>query len=52
MEAVCCVWGVVNEVSYAYRGGRSVFVSVDLILVQFASYSPMSCVRGVKLDLC
>jgi hypothetical protein len=35
MEAVCSVWGVADEVSDAYRGGWSVLVSVDLVLVQF-----------------
>jgi hypothetical protein len=52
MVAVCCVWGVANEISYVYGCGRSVLVSVDLVLVQFASYSPTSCLGGLKLNLC
>ena len=35
MEAVCGKWGVADEVGDAYRGGWSVLVSVDLVLVQF-----------------
>jgi hypothetical protein len=52
MEAVCSEWGVADEVGDVYRGGRSVLVSVDLVLVQFACYLPSSCVGVVKLDLC
>jgi hypothetical protein len=52
MVAMCRVWGVVNEVGYAYGCGRSVLVSVDLVLVQFADYSSTSCLGGLKLDLC
>ena len=48
MVAVCRVWGVANEVGYAYGCGRSVLVSVDLVLVQFADYSPTSCLGGFK----
>ena len=35
METVGSVWGVADEVGDAYRGGWSVLVSVDLVLVQF-----------------
>jgi hypothetical protein len=50
MVAVCHVWGVANKVSYTYGCGRSVLVSVDLVLVQFADYSPTSCLSGLKFD--
>jgi hypothetical protein len=46
METVCGVWGVADEVVDAYRGGWSVLVSVDLVLVQFVDYSPTSCGSG------
>jgi hypothetical protein len=52
MVAMCHVWGVANEVGYMYGCGRSVLVSVDLVLVQFADYLPTSCLGGLKLDLC
>ena len=52
MVAVCRVWGVANEVGYAYGCGRGVLVSIDLVLVQFADYSPTSCLGVLKLDLC
>jgi hypothetical protein len=52
MIVVGCVWGVADKVGYAYRGGRSVFISIDFVFVQFAGYLPTSCLGGVKLDLC
>jgi hypothetical protein len=35
MEVMCGKWGVADEVGDAYWGRWSVFVSVDLVLVQF-----------------
>jgi hypothetical protein len=48
MEAVGGVWRVVDEVGDVYRGGWSILVSVDLVLVQFVDYLPTSVGRGGK----
>jgi hypothetical protein len=52
MEAMCSVWGVADEVGDVYRGGWSVLISIDFVLVQFVGYLPTSYVGVAKLDLC
>jgi hypothetical protein len=53
IEAVCHEWGVADEVGEAYRGGWSVLVSVDFVLVQFVYLLAYKLWVGVeKLDLC
>jgi hypothetical protein len=45
---MCSVWGVADEIGDAYRGGWSVLVSVDLVLVQFVLLTYECVGRGGK----
>ena len=46
MKAMCRVWGILDEVRELNRCGRSVLVSVDLVVLQVGSFTRLRVVRG------
>ena len=39
IKTMCCVWGILDEVRESNRCGRSVLVSIDLIVIQVGLFT-------------
>ena len=48
MIAMCCVWGISDEVGESNGCGRSVLVSVEFVGLQVGSFTRLRVVRVLK----
>ena len=52
MKMMCCVWGISDEVRELNRCGRSVLISVDLVIIQVGSFTHLQVVRWFESLTC